>query len=96
MNARSCFATEAANLIDPLEELIRITLLRPLETDEGILPTGSQGTIMSVYDDGAAYRLEFTTPLRTLQTIACGALSAIPGSHDGSRLGVADEVPNRA
>jgi hypothetical protein len=75
VNALSYFSTESSNVIDPIAELSRVSIKRPVDTPQGRLPEGSTGTVVSVYDSGAAYCVEFTVPFQTLVTVDAGALS---------------------
>lgn len=96
MNARSYFATDAQTVVHPLEELTRVALLRAFDTEAGVLPKGARGTIVSSYDRGAAYYLEFTRPFPALLTVASGDVAPIHEGQDGPRPAAADELPDRA
>lgn len=39
---------------EPIEELSRLALSKPVETESGVLPAGSMGTVVGVYRSGAA------------------------------------------
>ena len=34
---------------EPIEELTRVALSKPVETEDGVLPAGSMGTVVGVY-----------------------------------------------
>lgn len=74
MNARSYFATDSSNPIEPIEELDRVSLLKSVETEAGLIKVGAVGTVVSVYDDGVAYCVEFDEPIGALVTVLCGDL----------------------
>ena len=61
-----------------IEELSRISLTESVDTEEGTLPSGAQGTVVSVYGSGDAYCVEFTRPFKALVTIAPSKVKALP------------------
>ena len=82
MNARSYIATDAETVVHPLKELTRVALLRAVATDAGVLPEGARGTIVSSYDQGAAYCLEFTKPFPALLTISSSDVAQVFEDRD--------------
>ncbi|MGA1858018.1 DUF4926 domain-containing protein [Azospirillum sp. 11R-A] len=59
---------------EPIEELMRVALSRPVETEDGVLPAGSMGTVVGIYRGGAAYEVEFAKPFRTVATVMPDAI----------------------
>jgi hypothetical protein len=59
---------------EPIEELTRVALSVPVETEDGVLPAGSMGTVVGVYRRGAAYEVEFTKPFHTVATVMPDAI----------------------
>jgi hypothetical protein len=45
-----------------LEEYSRVVLTQPLSASDGVIPAGTVGTILSVYQNGAEYAVEFFGP----------------------------------
>ena len=53
-----------------LKELDRVALLADAPADEGqIVPAGSEGTIVGIWQGGLAYEVEFTQPFHALATV---------------------------
>jgi hypothetical protein len=52
-----------------LSELRRVTLAQSVQSDEGMLPAGSTGTIVHVWQDGEYYEVEFTAPFQAIATV---------------------------
>lgn len=53
-----------------LKELDRVALLVDASTDEGkVIPAGSEGTIVGIWQDGLAYEVEFARPFHALATV---------------------------
>lgn len=53
-----------------IRELSRVALTAPYETEDGgVLPEGSEGTIVGTWARGAAYEVEFTKPFAALVTV---------------------------
>lgn len=77
MNARLYFTTDSAALVEPIEEISRVSLVRDVDVEAGRLPTGAKGTVVSVYEDGAAYCVEFTSPFAALVTLSCTDVAAV-------------------
>jgi hypothetical protein len=50
-------------------DLARVTLARPVPSEEGQVPAGATGTIVHVWSSGAAYEVEFTKPFRAVATV---------------------------
>ena len=59
---------------EPIEELTRVALSKPVETESGVLPAGSMGTVVGVYQSGAAYEVEFANPFHTVATVMPDAI----------------------
>ena len=54
-------------------ELSRITLLRDVGAEEGVVPAGSSGTIAAVFDQGVGHAVEFTTPFHSVAMLPADA-----------------------
>lgn len=53
-----------------LQDLDRVALTAAVTSDDGDeVPAGAEGTIVSVFNAGEAYVVEFTTPVATLATV---------------------------
>ncbi|PWC88479.1 hypothetical protein TSH100_07585 [Azospirillum sp. TSH100] len=59
---------------EPFEELTRVALSRPVETEGGVLRAGAMGTVVGVYRGGAAYEVEFVKPFHTVATVMPDAI----------------------
>jgi len=57
-------------------ELARVTLARPVHSDEGQVPVGSTGTVVHVWSSGRACEVEFTRPLRAVATVKADDIAA--------------------
>lgn len=57
-------------------ELTQVTLSRPVQADEGVVPAGSVGTIVHVWRGGAACEVEFSDPFETVATVRADDLAA--------------------
>ena len=79
MNARLYFSTDGSMPIEPIEELSVVSLKKPLETDEGFIPSGTEGVVVSVYGEGAAYCVEFEQPFHAVVTVECDFIDAVAG-----------------
>ncbi len=55
--------------VGPRAELSRVTLAHNVESESGVIPAGSCGTIMHVYPGGPAYEVEFTSPIHAVATV---------------------------
>ena len=61
-----------------LRELDRVALTAGLVTDEEIaIEAGTQGTVVGIWRDGAAYEVEFADPPGTLATVEADGLELI-------------------
>nr|WP_295827962.1 DUF4926 domain-containing protein [uncultured Azospirillum sp.] len=58
----------------PIEELTRVELSKPVESEDGVLPAGAMGTVVGVYRGGAAYEVEFAKPFHTVATVMPDAI----------------------
>ena len=57
-------------------ELSVVAVLHAVQTDNGgVVPAGTEGTIVAVYDGGAAYEVEFIEPVG-IATVRADALCA--------------------
>lgn len=63
---------------EPIEELTRMALSKPVETEDRVLPAGSMGIVVGVCRCGAAYEVEFAKPFHTAATVM---LDAIPNAR---------------
>ncbi|MEH3119441.1 MAG: DUF4926 domain-containing protein [Methylorubrum populi] len=60
------------------KDLDRVILTADMATDDGdTVVAGSEGTIVGVWRDGAAYEVEFTTPVAGLATVLPSALRSL-------------------
>jgi hypothetical protein len=50
-------------------ELARVTLARPVLSEEGQVPAGATGTIVHVWSSGTACEVEFTKPFQAVATV---------------------------
>lgn len=54
----------------PLAELDRVECLADERTEEGaVVPAGAKGTVVAVWEMGAAYEIEFAHPFHALLTV---------------------------
>ncbi|KQO94855.1 DUF4926 domain-containing protein [Methylorubrum extorquens] len=61
------------------KDLDRVVLTADVTTDDGdTVAAGAEGTIVGVWRDGAAYEVEFTTPIAGLATVLPSALAPKP------------------
>ena len=60
----------------PIAELDRVTIGCEIEGDAGeTIPSGSSGTVVAIWADGAAYEVEFVNPVSALATVKSDAIS---------------------
>jgi len=59
-----------------LTELRRVTLARPVPSDEGLVPAGSTGTIVHVWNSGTVCEVEFTRPFQAIATVRADDIAA--------------------
>ena len=59
---------------EPIEELTRVALSKPVETEDGVLPAGAMGIVVGVYRCGAAYEVEVAKPFHTVATVMPDAI----------------------
>jgi hypothetical protein len=57
-------------------ELARVTLARPVLSEEGQVPAGSTGTIVHVWSSGTTCEVEFTRPFRAVATVKVDDIAA--------------------
>ena len=79
MNARLYFSTDAFTPIEPIEELSVVSLKKPIETGEGLMPAGAEGVVVSVYGEGVAYCVEFEEPFHSIITVECELIDSVAG-----------------
>lgn len=76
MEARSYLISVGS---EPIAELSVVALDRDIDLSPiGCLPKGTQGTLVSVYDGGAAYEVEFDEPFHALLTLKPSDIKAVP------------------
>ena len=67
MNAPVLTYHFTAPAVRAFSELDEVRLLHAVSTDEGVeVPTGTEGTVVAVWADGAAYEVEFDAGLATV------------------------------
>jgi hypothetical protein len=57
-------------------ELARVTLARPVLSEEGQVPAGSTGTVVHVWSSGTTREVEFTRPFRAVATVKADDIAA--------------------
>ncbi|WP_375464114.1 DUF4926 domain-containing protein [uncultured Methylobacterium sp.] len=63
-------------------ELDRVALTAAVLTDGGhAIPAGTEGTVVGVWRDGAAYEVEFAHPAGALATVEAGHLRRVESSQ---------------
>ena len=62
-----------------VRELDRVRLAGFYHSGEGVLPAGTEGTVVYRYKDGAAYEVEFIAPIHALVTLRPGELERVDG-----------------
>lgn len=66
------------NIDEPIEELSVVRLLAGVEVaPDRYLPEGTLGTVVSVYEGGKAYHVEFEHPFHALEIVAPDKLSLV-------------------
>jgi hypothetical protein len=50
----------------PISELTRVVAVRDIHEGRDTVPAGATGTVVFVYEDGAGYEIEFTSPFHTV------------------------------
>jgi uncharacterized protein DUF4926 len=73
MNAMRYVRSRHPELRHP--ELSLVSLGRPVESDEGLLPPGATGTVVHVYPDERAYEVEFQRPFHAVATLEAAAIA---------------------
>jgi hypothetical protein len=53
-----------------IPSLTDLTTARDIDTPEGVLPAGSAGTIVSGYDHGGVYLVEFDAPWHVVSGVS--------------------------
>ena len=59
----------AAEAYSALDELAIVKLREPRTFEGGVLPVGSEGTVVHSYRNGAAYEVEFAQPFHCVMTV---------------------------
>lgn len=60
-----------------IQELNVVNLVCSIETEDGLIPAGSRGTVVFVYPNENAYEVEFTHPFHTVATVETGCLRKV-------------------
>ncbi|KQP93813.1 hypothetical protein ASF60_14275 [Methylobacterium sp. Leaf113] len=61
-----------------LRELDDVVLLADARTDDGtLIQAGTEGTVVAIWQDGAAYEVEFTEPEGALATVRATGIKRI-------------------
>jgi hypothetical protein len=60
----------------PIAELSVVRLGKPVQTKEGIVPSGASGTVVHIHDDGRAFIIEFYEPFHAVATVEADAIAA--------------------
>lgn len=55
-------------------ELSMVALAYAVESDDGLVPAGSKGTVVFVYPNEVAYEVEFSRPFHTVATVKAEAV----------------------
>jgi hypothetical protein len=56
-------------------ELSMVSLIRPVEADGRMLPSGTTGTVVHVYPNELAYEVEFNRPFHAVATVEADAIA---------------------
>jgi hypothetical protein len=77
MSFEFAYTTRAVVHPTPFAELSVVEVVRAVDTSEGdLIPAGSHGTVVAVWDSGAAYEVEFAEPVVGLATVLPSFLKA--------------------
>jgi hypothetical protein len=60
----------------PIAELSVVRFGKPVQTKDGIVPSGSSGTVVHVHDGGEACVVEFHEPFHSVATVEGDAITA--------------------
>ncbi len=71
--SRSGRATKRAPSL--FSELSIVALSHAVETDGGVLPAGTVGTVVATYDDGDGYEIEVHSPFHAVITVGTDDLT---------------------
>ncbi len=73
-------ASKAAKFsgIPPIAELEIVRLREPVETDNGMMPSGAEGTVVYVHRNGEAFEVEFERPFHAVSTLMAAAVERAP------------------
>ena len=62
----------------PIGELDVVTVLVPVQTDEGEpIAAGTEGTVVAVWAEGTAFDIEFDEPVLGLATVSSGSVARL-------------------
>ena len=53
----------------PIPELSVVRFIRPVETDDGVIPAGARGTVVHSFSGGLAYIVEVYEPFHSVATV---------------------------
>ena len=56
-------------------EMQMVRLLTPLKTPDGVVPIGTEATVLHVFNSGEAYQVEFEGDHRVPETVLAGAVA---------------------
>jgi hypothetical protein len=58
------------------QELSRVTLSRPVLSEDGQVPAGSTGTVVHVWSSGTTCEVEFTKPFQAIAMVKADDIAA--------------------
>ena len=72
------YYTSLAMAPEPIEEISAVTLIESIDLGPvGHIPAGTVGTVVFVHEGGAAYEVEFSSPLYALVTLLPAQIRAV-------------------
>lgn len=78
MTAEAFYQFRQGDPLPGIRDLDVVMLTRVVETDDGdTMPEGSEGTVLSVYANGAAYVVEFSEPVGAMATVRASDLRLV-------------------
>jgi hypothetical protein len=69
-------ANAAGETSRPIAELSIVTLGKPVQSKEGTVPSGANGAVVHIHDDGRAFIIEFYEPFHAVATAEADAIAA--------------------
>ena len=63
-----------ASIVEPFDDLARVTLTRALSAEKGELPIGTRGTVVGCYGDGVGYEVELEDSFHAVVTVKASYL----------------------